>query len=162
MCGTEIVVSAATIVASDFDARFSAKSRRYRYFILNEPHADPLQRHLVWHFPEPLDVDSMNEAARHFLGLHDFASFCRRHPTRSSERNVLSADWGHDGDLLVFDITASSFCHQMVRSLVGTMVDVGRGQSRPTDMPGVIAARDRHEATLIAPPAGLCLWEVTY
>ena len=162
LCGPEIAVTAVTPVADDFDARFSAISRTYRYSILNTAVADPLRRNVVWHLHEPLDMAAMNEAAGHFLGQHDFASFCRRHPTRSLVRQIRAAGWERDSDLLVFEIVASSFCHQMVRSLVGTMVDVGCGKRKASEVPAIIAAGDRHAAPRLAPPQGLCLWEVGY
>ena len=162
LCGPAISVSAVSFVEASFDARFSARSRCYHYSILEAPVADPLRRHVVWHLTEHLDMAAMNDAAGHFVGVHEFASFCRRHPTRSLERNVLSATWERQSDLLVFQVLASSFCHQMVRSMVGTMVDVGRGERRAAEIPAVIAAADRHAAPTIAPPHGLCLWEVTY
>lgn len=162
LCGPEIVVRSVAEVSADFDARFSALTRHYRYSILNSECADPLRRHVVWHLSHRLDIEAMNAAASHFIGLHHFGSFCRRHESRSLERRVLAADWVIRSDLLIFRIEASSFCHQMVRSLVGTMVDVGRGDRSPGEIPEIIAARDRHVAPTIAPPQGLCLWDVTY
>jgi tRNA pseudouridine38-40 synthase len=162
LCGPEITITSVAPVPTEFDARFSAISRTYRYTILRTPLADPLRRHTVWHIAEDLDFEAMNAAAQEFLGLHDFGSFCRRHVRRSLERNVMSAAWSHRDDLLIFEIVASSYCHQMVRSVVGTMVEVGLGKRRVGEVAGIIAARDRHAAPTIAPPHGLCLWDVTY
>ncbi|MEY3512938.1 MAG: tRNA pseudouridine(38-40) synthase TruA, partial [Actinomycetota bacterium] len=103
-------------------------------------------------------------------GLHNFSSFCRRpkpNPVTGFEpslmRRVHDASWHELGDgVLRFDIRASSYCHQMVRSIVGTMVEMGRGFRRPGEMAGIIRAEDRSAAGGVAPPQGLCLWEVGY
>ena len=146
-----------------FDARFSATMRTYRYLVLNEPIHDPMLAGTAWHVPGPLDVHAMNAAAAHFIGEHDFASFCRFREGRSTEREVLAASWARvDAGLIRFDVTATSFCQQMVRSLVALCVDVGRGRVDPGAVPGIIAARDRNAARGVAPPQGLTLMEVAY
>lgn len=163
MVGEEIAVRQCRRVADDFDARFSAVSRTYRYRVLNLPVADPLLRHSVWHVSHPLDAGALDAAARHFIGSHDFASFCRKAEGRSTERTVLQAAWQDEGGgLLSFTITATSFCRQMVRSLVAVCVDAGRGKLDLGSVPAIIAARDRHTARGAAPPHGLILWEVAY
>jgi tRNA pseudouridine38-40 synthase len=170
MCGPEVVVRSAEVVADDFDARFSARSRIYRYTVLQRPVPDPFLASTTWHVAAPLDLRAMVLACDPFIGLHDFSSFCRRikpkDPSarpRSLERRVIRAEWRDVGDdLLRFEIEASSFCQQMVRSLVATMVEVGHGNQRAGDMMGVMAAADRPPSTQPAPPQGLCLWEVTY
>jgi len=100
------------------------------------------------------------------IGEHDFSSFCRvqkRVPDASLVRLVYDARWIDAGDgLLRFDIDASSFCQQMVRALVGTMVPMGMGKQRPGEMAGILRARDRSAANRVAPARGLCLWEVVY
>lgn len=162
MVGDEIVVWSCREVPADFNARFSATSRTYRYRVANHPLLDPLERHMVWHVPYPLDLDAMNAAASHFVGLHDFASFCRKAEGRSTERTLLSAAWQPVDNHLVFEVRASSFCRQMVRSLVALCVDVGRGKLGPDLIPGILAAGDRDAASGAAPPQGLILWEVGY
>jgi tRNA pseudouridine38-40 synthase len=122
---------------------------------------DPLQRHRVWHVPCGLNVAAMQIAAGHLIGEHDFASFCRKAEGRSTERTVLSAGWG-EGSPLVFEIRATSFCHQMVRSVVALCAEVGKGKVQPDDVPAIIAARDRNAARGSAPPHGLVLWEIDY
>jgi tRNA pseudouridine38-40 synthase len=161
LLGDEIVVWDCRLAAEGFNARFSAKSRTYRYFIANTPLLDPLQRHHVWHVPYSLDLVSMNAAAAHLVGEHDFASFCRKAEGRSTERTVLSANW-QEGAPLIFEIRATSFCHQMVRSLIALCVEVGRGNIPSDAVPAIIAARDRNAAIGPAPPQGLILWEVGY
>ena len=112
---------------------------------------------------DPLDVDAMSAAAAALVGEHDFSSFCRRpkdQPEASLVRRVLHTAWLREAEpgLLRFEIAASAFCHQMVRSIVGTLVDIGRGRTRSADLAAVLAARDRAAAGNLAPPQGLCLW----
>jgi tRNA pseudouridine38-40 synthase len=170
LCGPEIVVREATWAAPDFDARFSATSRTYRYDVWNDPVPNPLRARFTWHVADELDVGAMDRAAAALVGEHDFASFCRRPkpaPGRRAPRlvrRVHEARWSavDGGPLVRFEIRASSFCHQMVRSVVGTTVDVGSGRRAAGTMAEVIAAADRNAAGRVAPPAGLVLWEVGY
>jgi tRNA pseudouridine38-40 synthase len=164
MVREEIVIWGCAVVPDEFSARFSARSRTYQYRIANDRVVDPLIRHTVWHVGYPLDLDRMNLAVRHFIGLHDFASFCRRAEGRSTERNVLSASWAREPveGHLVLEIIASSFCRHMVRSLVSACVEVGRGRLEPDAIPAIMATRDRNESCGAAPPQGLTLWSVSY
>lgn len=169
LCGPSIVVREACPAEDGFDARFSARWRRYRYTILNDPVPDPFLAATVWHVARPLDLSALRLGCDALIGEQDFASFCRRPkpaggaPEPSLVRRVLVARWDRvDARLLRFEIAASSFCHQMVRSVVGTLVDMGSGRRRPGEMRSIIAARDRSAASQPAPPQGLCLWEVGY
>ena len=163
-----VVVRGAAIVAAGFDARHSAVARRYRYTILNRPVPDPFLAATSWHVAEPLDLASLRLGTDPFLGEHDFAAFCRKPKvpegvTSSTTRRVLHARWLDLGDgVLRFDIEATAFCHQMVRSIVGLLVDVGRGKRRAGDVRAIIAGRDRARSAPPAPPHGLVLWEVVY
>jgi tRNA pseudouridine38-40 synthase len=163
--GPGIVVRAATRVAPEFDARRSATGRRYRYTVLNRPVADPFLSATTWHVAAPLDLRVMQLACDPLYGEHDFSSFCRRPPVEGASlvRRVRFADWADLGDgMLRFEIEATSFCQQMVRAVVGTMVDMGRGRRRAGEMAAILRARNRAEAGSLAPPHGLCLWDVTY
>jgi tRNA pseudouridine38-40 synthase len=170
LLGPRIVVRDVRVADPDFDARFSARSRTYRYTVLNRPVPDPFLAATAWWVPEPLDLTALAEACPPLLGEHDFSSFCRRPRGRSEVslvRRVLAAGWrelpSEDGPgLLGFEISSSSFCHQMVRSVVGLLVDVGRGRRTPADVAAAIAARDRSRVAQLAPPHGLVLWEVGY
>ncbi|MBX3313410.1 MAG: tRNA pseudouridine(38-40) synthase TruA [Actinobacteria bacterium] len=168
MCGPSIAVTDAAVVPDDFDARFSATARRYRYRIVNRPAPDPFQAHLAWHVAEPLHLPSLQLACDPFIGEHDFAAFCRRPKRRDGEpaslvRRVTAAAWTDEGGGdLRFEIEASSFCHQMVRSVVGTMVDAGRGRLHAGDLLDIIRSGDRNRAGDLAPPQGLTLWTVRY
>jgi tRNA pseudouridine38-40 synthase len=166
MLGPAIVIRSADIAAPDFNARHDATARRYRYTVLNRPVPDPFLAKTTWHVPQPLDLSLLRLACDPLIGEHDFSSFCRvqkRVPDASLVRLVYEARWVDAGDgLLRFDIDASSFCQQMVRALVGTMVPMGLGKQRPGEMAGILRARDRSAANRVAPARGLCLWEVLY
>jgi tRNA pseudouridine38-40 synthase len=188
MLAPRIVVRELDVAAPGFDARRSATGRRYRYTVLNQPLPDPFLAATAWHVAEPLDVRAMQLACDPLIGEHDWSSFCRKpvpspragpqpHPPRRSGdpspagavpeaslvRIVRFARWLELGDgVLRFDIEASAFCHQMVRSLVGTLVAVGRGRLRAGDLAWIIGSRDRSLAAQPAPPHGLCLWEALY
>ena len=157
------------MVAADpsFHARFSALARRYRYRILTTTVADPFRAETTWWPGVPLDDAAMGRAAADLVGEHDFSSFCRRpkhQPDASLVRRVTDATWcRRPDDELWFEVEANAFCHQMVRSVVGLLVEIGRGR-RPTEAAGeVLRARDRsaHRADL-APPWGLTLLQVRY
>ncbi len=160
-----IVVREATVAHPAFDARRSATARLYRYTVRNDPVADPFSAGTAWHVPAPLDLSAMRLACDALHGEHDFSSFCRRPPVPDASlvRVVRDARWVDlGGGMLQFRVEASSFCHQMVRSVVGTLVEVGLGKRRAGEMTGIIRARSRAAAGQPAPAHGLCLWEVRY
>ncbi len=165
MCRPKIVVREVAVAPTGFDARFSASARRYRYTVLNRPVPDPFLHATSWHVEDPLDLRAMQLACDPLLGEHDFSSFCRKppKPTGSNIRRLHDARWLDLGDgRLRFDVEASSFCQQMVRSIVGTLVDVGLGRKRAGDISWILRSKDRVLAASPAPPQGLCLWEVVY
>jgi tRNA pseudouridine38-40 synthase len=167
-----------------FDARIYAKSKTYRYAIWNGGHPSPFFRHVVWHVPARLDLDRMVEATKAVAGEHDFAAFQgRSSDVLTTTRTVLSAQLVEmnihadqpvalsalepgaphsDGRLLRFEITGTGFLRHMVRIMVGTLVDIGRGQLEVDDMVRIIESRDRRRAGQTAPAQGLMLWTVTY
>ncbi len=165
-----VVVTSVEVVDPRFDARYAALWRRYHYTVLNADLPDPFMADFAWWVHQPLDVDAMNQAASKLVGLHDFSTFCRRPtaPNATLTRRLLLAEWSEKstGDgrptVLHFDVAASAFCHQMVRSIVGFCVDIGRGHFQLDQVDGVLAGRDRSLLGNVAPPHGLCLWEVGY
>jgi tRNA pseudouridine38-40 synthase len=159
-----IVVRAAVAAPEGFDARRWATGRTYRYTIVNQVLADPFSAATAWHVAPPLDLGLLRLACDPLYGEHDFASFCRRPPDNASlVRRVRRADWVDlGGGRLHFEIEASSFCQQMVRAVVGTMVDMGMGKMRSGDMAHILRAKNRSLAGQLAPPHGLCLWHVGY
>jgi tRNA pseudouridine38-40 synthase len=159
----EVVVLDATDAPEGFDARFSATAREYLYRIDEAEVPDPFTARFVWHRPGRPRLAPMRRAARHLVGEHDFASFCRRPGVdRSTSRHLRRLAVRRDGDVLTIRAVANSFLHQMVRSLVGTLVAVGEGTLDPDAMPAILAARDRAAAGRIAPPRGLTLDRVIY
>lgn len=169
----DIAVRRAEWVAPDFDARFSARWRRYRYEVWNAPTPNPLLARRVWWVAPPLALWALRAGGEALIGEHDFSSFCRRpkvaagQPEPSLTRTVHEVSWADvsesgDGRLLRFEIRANAFCHQMVRSIVGTLVEMGSGRRAPGEMLAILRARDRAAAGPVAPPTGLTLWEVGY
>ncbi len=162
-----VVVREVEAAPDGFDARRWARSRSYRYTILNHPFPDPFLAATAWHVPEPLDLRAMRLACDPLIGEHDFTSFCRI-PRRmfveaNMVRRVLDARWvGVGDDVVRFEIRSTSFCHQMVRAIVGFMVAVGAGRRRAGDVAAALRACDRSAAPHLAPAHGLCLWEVGY
>lgn len=170
----------------DFDARRSARWRHYRYLVLNARVPDPLLAGVAWHVAQPLDDRAMAAAADPLIGEHDFRAFCRRPPGSDADapivRVVTSAGWrrvqggwtaeGWTGgavpagaappQLLRFDIAASSFCHQMVRSIVAVLVEAGRGRASAATVMSLLASGSRSGAPKPAPAHGLCLVDVGY
>ena len=168
MLAPAIAVRNMKAAPKGFDARFDAISRTYHYTVLNQEVPDPFLAATAWHYPHPLDVEAMNAATAAIMGEHDFSSFCRRQHTvegieKTRVRIVRRAIWSAvDDGLLRFEIEASSFCHQMVRSITGALVDIGAQRRMPEAMAVILAAKDRAEAPNLAPPHGLCLWSVAY
>ncbi|MET0727832.1 MAG: tRNA pseudouridine(38-40) synthase TruA [Acidimicrobiales bacterium] len=169
LCSPDIVVRELTEAHPDFDARFSAVARTYRYTVLNRAAPDPFLHRTSWHVATPLEQELLTLACDPFLGEHDFSAFCRRPKLQPGEespslvRRVLDAGWTDLGEgLLRLEITATAFCHQMVRSIVGTIVAAGHGRVRAGDIRGILRTGDRALAAPIAPPQGLCLWHVEY
>jgi tRNA pseudouridine38-40 synthase len=168
LCAPAIVVREAALAPEGFDARHSARARTYRYTIVNRPVPDPFLAHLAWHVDQHLDLDLLRLGCDPLVGTHDFSAFCRR-PKRSDGdevslvRDIHRAGWDDLGDgVLRFEITANAFCHQMVRSVVGTLVEVGLTRLHAGDLLAILGSRDRAAAGKLAPPQGLCLWHVDY
>ncbi len=163
MLGPEVVVVAALRAPVGFDARFSATGREYRYRIDTAAHPDPFTARYVWHRPGGLALAPMRRAARDLTGEHDFASFCRtRRNERSTVRTLRRLSVASREGVVTITAEADGFLHQMVRSLVGTLVDVAVGRLDTLAMAAVLAARDRSAAGRLAPPHGLTLERVRY
>lgn len=158
----DIVVLKTEDAAADFHPRYDARSRCYRYTMYNAPVRCPLARRHSLHVATPLDVEAMQRAARSLVGEHDFATFGRSLQGRSTVRRVLTAEWDGGSTWLTFDIEANAFLYRMVRSIVGTLLQVGRGTMSVEEFVSALAACDRSMAGPTAPPQGLCLMEVKY
>jgi len=186
-----IRVTAVDEVDAGFHARHSARRKTYEYRIATQVICPPTLAPYVWNCTWPLDLEAMCAAAAHVLGTHDFLSFAATDPdldTRGAEefsenenskegdgedgsldtpgktavRTIFRSEWRRDGELLSYCVTGSGFLHHMVRNLVGTFVDVGRGRTPASAIPAMLAARNRSAAGPTAPPEGLFLVEVEY
>jgi tRNA pseudouridine38-40 synthase len=158
-----VVVTDARVAPEGFHARHSATAREYRYRIETGPFPDPFTARFVWHRPGELSVPRMRAAARELVGERDFASFCRLPRDGSGTvRRLERLSVSRSGDALEVTARANAFLHQMVRSLVGTLVAVAEGRMEPDDMPAILAARDRAAAGPVAPSHGLTLERVRY
>ncbi|MHA1567433.1 MAG: tRNA pseudouridine(38-40) synthase TruA [Alphaproteobacteria bacterium] len=158
-----IAVLAVEPVDDDFNARFSAMSRRYCYRILNRSAPPALDRGQLWWISQPLDTDAMAAGARHLLGHHDFTSFrtakCQaRSPVKTLDRLEVT----RLGEEVQLTVEARSFLHNQVRIMAGTLALVGRGRYPPGGVAKALAARDRRAAGPTAPAHGLCLMGVDY
>ncbi|MCZ7544022.1 MAG: tRNA pseudouridine(38-40) synthase TruA [Anaerolineae bacterium] len=158
----DIALQALEETRADFHPRFDAQSRTYQYDIDNAPVRHPLYTRTAWHVGRPLDGLAMQAAAQHLLGEHDFAAFGRPPQGENTVRTVMRAAWAHDGRTFRFTIEANAFLQRMVRSLVGTMVEVGAGSISPVTFADILASADRARAAAPAPPHGLCLVSVHY
>jgi tRNA pseudouridine38-40 synthase len=170
----DIVVNGVTDVDGAFHARFSARSREYRYRIVVSNHAPVLLRGLVWWLRSPLDVNRLHEASSRLVGDRDFRSFSGAGTGSGgseveTQRLIESAawfqkpvDWSREGSIYEFRVRANAFLPHMVRNLVGAQIEVGTGRRTVKWLDDLIAARDRRFAPKAAPPDGLTLWAVDY
>ena len=157
----DIAVRSVAEVGEDFNARFSAVERRYRYYICTAYTA--LNRHACWQCFFEMDVAVLNDLAALLPGRHDFGAFCRVEVTSETKVcEVRRSLWLREGDMIVYEVSADRFLHGMVRTLVGTMVDAARGKTDPADFERVFRSRDRTLAGQAAPARGLVLEEVRY
>lgn len=159
----KISVRVAWEAANDFDARFSARFRKYRYRFSLGSTPDPFADPFCWRIGMPLDIDLMDRASSYLVGEHDFSSFCRKDPNGASLVRRLDSVFFEEGEGFIdMWVAASSFCHQMVRSIAGLLYQVGTGIIEPNYVSGALLARDRASVKLLAPARGLTLWEVGY
>jgi tRNA pseudouridine38-40 synthase len=163
MLAPEVVVVRAVRAPRGFDARRSATAREYRYRMRTGAVPSPFTARYEWHRPGEYGLGLMRRAARLLEGEHDFVSFCRAAGTaRSTVRTLERLSVRREGEVVEVRARAGSFLHQMVRSLVGTLVTVGEGKMEPDSMPEVLEARSRGAAGAVAPPHGLALVRVVY
>jgi tRNA pseudouridine38-40 synthase len=160
----DVSVRSLRVASEGFHARHSARSKTYVYSILNRPFREPIQRLYSWHVPHHLDSSSMKHAANHLVGTHDFAAFGQATDgTPSTVRQMLSADTSTQEDgFLRITIRGTGFLRYMVRSIVGTLVLVGRNKITPDEFRAILASCDRSRSGPTAPPHGLCLEAVEY
>jgi len=159
----DIAVRSVEAVADDFHARYSAKQKLYEYRILARHERSALERSRAWHIREPLDLAAMDQAARPLVGRHDFSSF-QGHPTDTDNPvcDLTHLALVQEQDLILLRVQADRFLKQMVRAIVGTLVEVGHGKRDGRTMKDILSERDRRAAGLTAPAHGLYLIRVDY
>jgi tRNA pseudouridine38-40 synthase len=160
----DIMIRRAEEVEEGFDARKQSKSKVYEYRILNRELRSAFDHEYAWHIPQKLDLEEMRKATRILIGEHDFSSFRSvGSPTRTAIRRVIRAEWkkGQDG-FIRFEVEANGFLKQMVRAMVGTLVEVGKGKIDSEEFRKILDSRNRKEAGPTAPAHGLFLKEVKY
>jgi tRNA pseudouridine38-40 synthase len=159
----DLVVRAVAVVDDGFDARRDARSRTYRYRVLARVIPSPFEQGRALWWPHPLDLDALQASASALTGTHDFTAFT---PTQTEhvrfERDILAAGWTQEGDILSFRITADAFMRNMVRVLVGTMLEVGASRRSVDEFTGLLEGAPRPQAGDTAPPHGLYLESVSY
>lgn len=160
----DMAVRSCTPVPEGFHARYSCKGKEYVYQIWNHPVRDPFLRDRALHYWYPIDETMLDRAARHYVGRHDFSSFCTldRREKGDLTRTVAYARVERQGDLVLFTVAADGFLYNMVRIMVGTLLRVQQGKLSPEDIPGILAAKDRNAAGPTAPACGLYLNRVFY
>lgn len=157
-----VSIESITLAPADFHARFSAKSRTYRYFIHQQK--DPFATDFSLYFPTRLNFEAMNEAATHLVGNKDFTSLSKLHTdVKTNICDVSVARWVQtDKNSAYFEITADRFLRNMVRATVGTLLEVGTGKIQPIDVISILEEKDRQAAKMSAPGHALFLWEILY
>lgn len=147
-----------------FHARFSARSKTYRYMLRNAAVVSPFERAYVWHVPEPLDLQAMSDAAALLVGKHDFAAFqSAGSDITATVRTMTRSEWvTHDDGVLAYEIKGDGFLRHMVRAIVGTLVEIGQGRRAVSSIGTLLAGGNRADAGPTAPPHGLFLVSVNY
>ena len=158
----DIVVASLAEVDAYFHPRYDACRRTYEYLVYNEPVRSPLRRFYSWHVQQPLDVAAMNRAATSLVGVHNFATFGQPTQGESTVRKLFRADWRRWNEFLIFTIVGNAFLYRMVRSIVGTLKEVGAGEWTVEQFVEALRAGERSRAATTAPAHGLYLVSVTY
>lgn len=161
--GSDIVILNAQAVSADFDARFSATRRHYAYRISDSIETrDPQLADAVWWINYPLDESAMIAAGAHLLGRHDFLSFCKPRPDATTIRTLETINVKRDAAGIAIELSADAFCHSMVRSIVGALVEVGRGRRSELWIKQLLENPDRSQPAPVAPAHGLMMLKVEY
>jgi tRNA pseudouridine38-40 synthase len=159
----ELTVVSAEFVPLDFHPGISSTHKQYSYRILNRPSPAVLDAHTLWHIAHPLDFDRMQSDAKLLIGTHDFSSFRDSMCTATSAtKTIYRSYFERQGDLLIYYVVGTGFLKQMVRNIVGTLTDIGRGRIHDRSFLEIMAARDRRRAGVTAPPHGLTMDWVSY
>ncbi|WP_339060609.1 tRNA pseudouridine synthase A [Tepidibacillus marianensis] len=159
----DLVVISAEQMPMNFHSRFDVKQKTYRYTVYNDRIRDVFRRNYTWYYPHPLDLNAMIDASRTFLGEHDFTSFSSTKTDKQQKvRTIYNFSVRKEEREIIFEITGNGFLRNMVRIIVGTLIEVGRGRMDQSNIQVLFEERDRTLAGLTAPPQGLVLWDVQY
>jgi tRNA pseudouridine38-40 synthase len=159
----DISVLSVKEVSESFHARFDAIGKEYRYVLHLSSKWDPFQRKFAFQYPYALNIEVMQRASNFLLGTHDFTSFCSaKTEVKDKIRTIETIDFTLDGDLLTIRFVGNGFLYNMVRILVGTLLEVGSGERNPGSIPDILEKKDRRFAGKTAPGQGLYLWKVFY
>ena len=158
----DIRIMECSLMDKSFNARFGASSKTYIYRIFTGQVQSPFSQRFTLHVPFPLDTKAMRSATRHFIGAKDFTSFTSDEPEKKKLREVSEFKMQVKKEEIIFTVRGRSFLRYMVRNMVGTIIDVGRGKIKPEDIPNIFAAKDRRRAGQTAPAKGLTLVRVEY
>lgn len=159
----DIVVWQAQDAAEDFHARYSAKKKTYCYTIYNTRYSSPFWRYYALHVPVYLDLDAMKRGAEIFLGTHDFSAFCAKDSAVADHiRTVYECSIQQEGPLVRLFVTGNGFLYNMVRIMMGTLLEIGQDKQKPEDLRQILAGGERKDAGMTLPPKGLCLCSVEY
>jgi len=160
----DISIVSVEHVSESFHARFDAAGKEYRYQLLQAPARDPFLRKYAYHYPYPLNLEAMKQASNYFLtGPHDYTSFCSaKTEVKDKVRTIKDIEFITNGQMLTLRFIGNGFLYNMVRILVGTLLEVGCGERSPDEMPAILEKKDRSAAGKTAPAHGLYLWKVFY
>ncbi|HHX60414.1 MAG TPA: tRNA pseudouridine(38-40) synthase TruA [Epulopiscium sp.] len=159
----DIVVISAEKVPDKFHAQYSAKSKTYKYQIMNADYPIPQMRHYADFVHIPLNVEAMNKGAQYFVGTHDFLAFCAsRNTTRTTTRTIHYAKVTQNDQIVTFEVCGNGFLYNMVRIMVGTLIQVGIGKVEPSEISQIIVSKNRQKAGKTVPACGLTMCNVEY
>lgn len=159
----DIAVYRCEEVAADFHPRYQSKGKRYEYRVWNAPYRNPFEERYAVHQRKALDVEQLQQAANRFVGTHDFTAFCAAGSSvTDTVRTISEFTVTRDGDAVVFAVTANGFLYNMVRIMVGTLLDIAFGKRTPEDITDALTQKQRDIAGTTAPAKGLCLKQVYY
>ncbi|WP_379971418.1 tRNA pseudouridine(38-40) synthase TruA [Ectobacillus sp. sgz5001026] len=159
----DVAIQSVEKVSDDFHARFQVIRKEYRYRVLLSNRRDVFRRHYAYHVPYQLSINKIEEAIPYFIGTHDFTSFCSaKTEIEDKVRTIYTLEMTIEEDEIIFRFVGDGFLYNMVRIIVGTLLDVGQGKIEPTQLSHILEMRDRSLAGKTAPGHGLYLWQVSY
>jgi tRNA pseudouridine38-40 synthase len=159
----EISIQHVQRVSSNFHARYDVKNKEYRYKVSLLRDRDVFMRNYHYHYPYQLDYIAIKEAIKYLVGTHDFTSFCSaKTEVEDRLRTIYEIEFFEEDDLLIFRFVGNGFLYNMVRIMVGTLLEIGQGMKRPEEIVSILEQRDRSKAGKTAPGNGLYLWKVNY